>query len=222
MKLAIVVPIKARGPAKQRLAPIFDPLERATLAKAMAEDVLQIVSRLHRVGRFAVSDDPDVLALARRLGIEAIEDRAMQGQSVAVGQGFAAAWERGFRAALTIPGDVPGVDLGELEELCRFRPELEVVIVPDREGLGTNGLRLVPPHAITLRFGDGSLALHRAEAVQSQRSYAIHTVPSLARDLDRPEDVELFLREEPDTATLRVLRAFKAGRLISASGSRRI
>jgi len=222
MKLAIVVPVKAQGPAKQRLAPIFDPLERARLARAMAEDVLRIVSQLRRVGRFVVSDDLDVLELARSLGIEPIEDRAMQGQSAAVRQGFAAAWERGFRAALMIPGDVPGVDLVELQELCQFRPELEVVIVPDREGRGTNGLRLLPPHAIALRFGERSLALHHTEAIQNQRSYAIHAVPSLACDLDRPGDVELFLREAPDTATLRMLRAFKAGERVSASGSRRI
>lgn len=222
MKLAIVVPIKSYALAKQRLAPLLDETQRASLARVMAEDVLQTISQLHRYGRFVISDEPHALKLATRFGFLAIEDRTPQGQSAAVQQGFAAAEERGFHAALTIPGDVPGVDAGELEELCEYRPELEVVLVPDREGQGTNGLRLIPPLGIGLRFGEGSLDLHRAEAHQRHRSVAIRNVPSLAIDLDRPTDVEAFLRTAPDTGTLRLLQKFRVWNRISPNGAKRI
>jgi 2-phospho-L-lactate guanylyltransferase len=153
-----------------------------------------------------ISEDPDILEEGRRFGLEPLIDRVGQGQSAAVGQAFAAAWERGFTAALTIPGDVPAVTPQELADLCTYRPEIEVLLAPDRERLGTNGLRLVPPHAITLRFGEDSFSLHQAEARRANRSFQVIEVEGLRYDLDRPEDVVAFMHLPRDTATRRLLQ----------------
>jgi 2-phospho-L-lactate guanylyltransferase len=183
--------------------------ERATLAITMARDVMGIVAELGEYGRFVVSDDPEVLKIAREFGLEPLEDRRMQGQSAAVHQGFSAAWDRGYTAALTIPGDVPGVSVDELRELATYRPELEVLLARDREGVGTNGLRLIPPHAITLRFGEDSFNLHRDEATRANRSFETHDLLGLGCDLDRPEDVMAFRQLGRDCATLRFLTELK-------------
>ncbi|TMG50519.1 MAG: hypothetical protein E6H90_01790, partial [Chloroflexi bacterium] len=137
MKLAIVVPVKSPRRAKQRLEAVLTEPDRERLAATMARDVFQVVAGLWDYGRFVISDDPEVLEEGRRFGLDPLIDRVSQGQSAAVQQGFAAAWERGFTAALTIPGDVPGVTAPELEELCAYRPEIEVVLAPDRDRLGT-------------------------------------------------------------------------------------
>jgi len=156
MRLAIVVPIKSPRRAKHRLESIMSPDERALLAITMAREVMAVVSQFTEFGRFAVSDDPEVLAVAAEFGLEPLDDRRVQGQSAAVQQGFNAAWDRGYTAALTIPGDVPAVTAAEIRALCEYRPELEVLLARDREKVGTNGLRLIPPHAIALRFGEDS------------------------------------------------------------------
>ena len=171
MTLAIVVPVKSPRRAKHRLETVLSEPERERLAGVMAREVFAAVSGLTMYGRFVISDDPDILEVGRRFGLEPLLDRVGQGQSAAVRQGFAAAWEQGFTAALTIPGDVPAVTPQELTDLCTYRPEIEVVLAPDRERLGTNGLRLVPPHAITLRFGEDSFSLHQAEARRANRSF---------------------------------------------------
>jgi 2-phospho-L-lactate guanylyltransferase len=128
-----------------------------------------------------------------------------QGQSAAVQQGFAAAWDRGYTAALTIPGDVPAVTTDELDALCRYRPEIEVLLAPDREHTGTNGLRLVPPHAIILRFGEDSFNLHLAEARRANRSIEVKEVEGLRYDLDRPDDIVAFMQLNRQTATRELL-----------------
>ena len=197
MTLAIVVPVKSPRRAKHRLEPVLSEPEREQLAGVMAREVFAAVSTLTMYGRFVISDDPDILEEGRRFGLEPLVDRIGQGQSAAVRQGFAAAWERGFTAALTIP---------ELSDLCTYRPEIEVVLAPDRERLGTNGLRLVPPHAITLRFGEDSFSLHQAEARRANRSLAVRDVEGLRYDLDRPEDVIAFMQLSRDTATRRLLQ----------------
>jgi 2-phospho-L-lactate/phosphoenolpyruvate guanylyltransferase len=201
MSLAIVVPVKSPRRAKHRLEPVLSEADRTRLARVMADDVFGAVSKLKGYGRFVISDDPQVLDEARRFGLEALTDTEGQGQSAAVRQGFAAAWERGFTAALTIPGDVPAVTAEELDTLCTFRPEIEVLLAPDRERLGTNGLRLVPPHAITLRFGEDSFSLHQAEARRANRSMAVKQVEGLLYDLDRPDDVIAFMRLPRESAT---------------------
>jgi len=217
VKLAIVVPVKSPRRAKHRLEAVLTEPDRERLAATMARDVFHVVAGLWDYGRFVISDDPEVLEEGRRFGLDPLIDRVSQGQSAAVQQGFAAAWERGYTAALTIPGDVPGVTAIELEELCTYRPEIEVVLAPDRDRLGTNGLRLVPPHAITLRFGEDSYNLHRAEAVRAHRSFAVHVVAGLEHDLDRPEDIASFVQLGRDTATLRLLQEFKAAERLLAS-----
>jgi 2-phospho-L-lactate guanylyltransferase len=206
MTLAIVVPVKSPRRAKQRLEPILSEPERERLAGVMAREVFAAVSTLAMYGRFVISEDPEILEEGRRFGLEPLIDRVGQGQTAAVGQGFAAAWERGFTAALTIPGDVPAVTPEELADLCTYRPEIEVLLAPDRERLGTNGLRLVPPHAIALRFGEDSFSLHQAEARRANRSFEVRVVEGLRFDLDQPEDVVAFMQLPRDTATRRLLQ----------------
>src|SRR3989441_13263100 len=145
----------------------------------MAREVFGAVSTLTTYGRFVISDDPDILEEGRRFGLEPLIDRFDQGQSAAVGQGFAAAWERGFTAALTIPGDVPAVTPQELSDLCTYRPEIEGLLAPDRQRLGTNRLRLGPPHALTLRLGADSFSPPQAEARRANRSFEVRDVEGL-------------------------------------------
>ena len=209
MTLAIVVPVKSPKRAKHRLEPVMSESERTRLAIAMARDVFGVVAPLTNVGRFVVSDDPEVLTEGKRFGLEPIEDLARQGQSAAVGQGFSLAWELGFTSALTIPGDVPGVTTDELRGFSEFRPEIEVVLAPDRGRVGTNGLRLVPPHAISLAFGEDSFNLHRAAAARANRSFAVMEMEGLRYDLDTPEDVVAFIRLGRETSTLELLRELK-------------
>src|SRR5207244_11334471 len=168
----------------------------------MTQDVLETVTQLTEYGRFIVSAEEEVLELGRRLRMEPVEDRARQGQSAAVRHGFDAAWAAGFAGALTIPGDVPGVTPDEVRDLCESRPEVEVMLAPDRERQGTNGLRLKPPHAIALRFGEAGFRLHAAEAARAHRSFAVMDIARLACDLDRPEDVVAFMELGPQAGNL--------------------
>ena len=191
--------------------------ERAALAITMARDVMTVVAQFREHGRFVVSDDAEVLKLARELDLEPLEDHRLQGQSAAVQQGFSTAWDRGYTAALTIPGDVPGVSVDELRELCTYRPEVEVLLARDRERIGTNGLRLIPPHAIALRFGEDSFRLHRDEAIRSNRSFQTHDLPGLGCDLDRPEDMVAFQQLRRESGTLRFLTELKVFERVSAA-----
>jgi 2-phospho-L-lactate guanylyltransferase len=218
VKLAIVVPVKSPRRAKHRLEAVLSEDERFTLATTMARDVFRAMAALQEHARFVISDDADVLAEAKRFGLEPLADRVNQGQSAAVEQGFATAWDRGFTVGLTIPGDVPGITVSELRDFASYRPEVEVLLATDREREGTNGLRLIPPDAISLRFGEDSLNLHRDEASRANRSFALREVAGLQYDLDRPEDLAAFMQFGRQSATLDLLLRLKvAERILPAA-----
>jgi 2-phospho-L-lactate guanylyltransferase len=217
MKLAIVIPVKSPSRAKFRLDAVLSEADRSRLALTMARDVFGAASKLHAFGRFVISDDPAMLEEGRRFGLEPLTDRVSQGQTAAVHQGFTAAWERGYTAAFTIPGDVPAVTTEELDELGRYRPEIEVLLTPDREHTGTNGLRLVPPHAITLRFGEDSFNLHLDEARRANRSVEVKEVEGLRYDLDRPDDIVAFMQLDRQTATRELLTELEVAERVLAT-----
>jgi 2-phospho-L-lactate guanylyltransferase len=217
-----VVPIKGGVSPKQRLEAIFAAEERRRIALAMAEDVLCAVGELREYARFVVTSDDDVAGLADRFDLTLLADREQQGQSAAVRQGFVEAWALGYSAALTVPGDVPAVTPSDLRALATYRPEVEVLLVPDREATGTNALRAIPPHAITMRFGEDSLSLHRAEAERAGRSLEELTNERIACDLDRPADVAAFLELAPPTATLRLLHALGARERVASLSRPRV
>ncbi len=71
---------------------------------------------------------------------------------------------------------------------------LEVTIVPDRHGHGTNGLLLAPPDAIAPSFGPDSRARHERLAREAGAQWRIERPASLLLDIDTGEDLTV-LRE---------------------------
>jgi 2-phospho-L-lactate guanylyltransferase len=63
------------------------------------------------------------------------------------------------------------------------------VIVPDRHGIGTNGLLLAPPDAIAPSFGPGSCERHRAIARAAGLDCRIAHPASLLLDVDTGADL---------------------------------
>lgn len=184
MATAVVLPVKSFANAKQRLGDEFEGVERAVLAAAMVQDVLEVLARAALGPTIVVSgenrvQDPRVVTVA---------DEREAGQSAAALLGIARARELGCDRALLVPGDCPLIDAAELRELAVQAGRLDVAIVPDRHGTGTNALALVTGGGFEPLFGPGSRARHVEQAEAQGLSYAVIPVPSLALDVDTRED----------------------------------
>jgi 2-phospho-L-lactate guanylyltransferase len=66
---------------------------------------------------------------------------------------------------------------------------MDVVIVPDRHGEGTNALLMDPAGAFQPQFGPGSRELHEAQARKRGLKHSVEQVPSLLLDIDTPDDL---------------------------------
>ena len=87
-----------------------------------------------------------------------------------------------------MPGDCPLIDAGELRELAGRAESLDVAIVPDRHGTGTNGLALAPAGGYEPQFGPGSCARHVEQAIAKGMVHEVIRVPCLELDVDTRED----------------------------------
>ncbi|MEA2299364.1 MAG: 2-phospho-L-lactate/phosphoenolpyruvate guanylyltransferase [Solirubrobacteraceae bacterium] len=196
MRTLAVLPVKRFHLAKQRLSADLSQEFRGDLAEAMVADVLAALAGCEAVEAIlVVTNEPRVADLARARGAEAVPDPHESGQSAAVAVGLARALADGFDRALLVPGDCPALDPTELDGLLAdTRAGTSVVIVPDRHGIGTNGLLLTPPNALAPTFGPGSCRRHRERAAAAGAVCRVAQIPSLLLDVDTPRDLDA-LRE---------------------------
>jgi 2-phospho-L-lactate/phosphoenolpyruvate guanylyltransferase len=197
---AVILPVKSFASAKQRLGERFGQPERAVLAQAMVADVLDELARTALGPLIVVSRQPDV---APPPAVTVIDDRE-EGQSAAALLGLARARDLGCDRALLVPGDCPLVDAGEVRELAVRAQALDVAIVPDRHGSGTNALALATDGEFEPQFGPGSRARHVQQAEDKGLAYEVISVPSLGLDVDTREDaaaLESALARFPDRAS---------------------
>jgi 2-phospho-L-lactate/phosphoenolpyruvate guanylyltransferase len=186
MRTVAVLPVKSFGRAKSRTA-LADG-DRVTLAEQMLTEVLRALADVRGLdGIVVVTREPRAIAVAA--GATIVDDPHEAGHSAAALLGIAAA--RGAQRVLLVPGDCPLLDAAEVDRLLADAGP-GVTIVPDRHGSGTNALVLDPPHVMAPSFGPGSCARHAALARGAGARVRIVTVPSLAFDVDTPDDLALL------------------------------
>ena len=194
----MVVPIKAFTSAKSRLSDKLDPDRRACLAQAAADRVLRAVADCPLVDlRLAVVDTDLAARMALHRNFEVLQRPDLLGQSAAVGAGFSAAIKRGATNILTVSADIPLVRPKDIDEILRPRPPV-LVMVSDREGLGTNAMRLDPAIDLHFHFGPDSLAMHKREAAALRLPVKVIDNRRVRLDIDTPDDIDALEVFGPD------------------------
>jgi 2-phospho-L-lactate guanylyltransferase len=192
---AVLVPVKAFGAAKVRLAATLEPATRAELARAMATRVLRSAAPLPVA---VVCDDEEVRAWAERQGAEAIWTPGL-GLNGAVEAGVTHLARRGIGTAIVAHADLPLA-----VELAWLAVPGVVTLVPDRHGDGTN-VAVVPTEVgFTFAYGAASFARHRAEAARLDLTVRLLPDERLGWDVDVAADLDLpeHLRLPGEIATL--------------------
>jgi 2-phospho-L-lactate guanylyltransferase len=195
MRTVAILPMKSFSQAKQRLRLELSDADRRALVDAMFSDVhvaLRRVPALERV--IVVSGDRVAQRIGGGYGATVVEDDE-RGHNTAAKKGIQAALEDGIERALLVPGDCPLLDPKELEGLLVHPAgERSALIVPDRHGTGTNALLLAPPDVLAPSFGPDSRRRHMADAEAAGVPAEVVEVPSLALDVDTPDDLEALQR----------------------------
>jgi 2-phospho-L-lactate guanylyltransferase len=189
---AAILPVKRFDRAKQRLGDALTAGSRKALAAAMLADVLAALRHASLVEIvLLVSSEPSARELSSEPAVMLIEDRSERGQSEATLAGLARASALGYEHALLAAGDCPLIDPLEVDNLIANAAlsRLDVAIVPDRHGKGTNALLLDPGSPFRPEFGPDSLTRHIRQARRRGLSSSVERVPSLELDIDTGDDL---------------------------------
>jgi 2-phospho-L-lactate guanylyltransferase len=190
VRTAAILPVKTFGAAKQRLGSLLGAGSRQALAHAMFQDVVASLRKVEAIERVVIVSSEPSVEFAAEDRIIVLEDTLGEGQSPAAAAGITWALAGGFERVLLVPGDTPLLSAAELDALLADT-DVDVVIVPDRHGTGTNGLLLRPPTAIAPSFGPGSLQRHVAAAEAAGVTHRVERVPSLVFDVDTSDDLSI-------------------------------
>ncbi len=208
-----VLPVKRLVDAKSRLAGHFDPHERSAIARALLEDALDLCRAADFLEWWIVSDDEEVLEIARSRRFEVVRDPGT-GLNAAVESAVRAAVAATATSATIVPVDVPLALRDDLADVVERGKSADVVVVPAGRDGGTNGLYLSPPNALRPRFGPDSLHGHVAQADRLGLRASVLALPRLALDIDTFEDVRALL----DTASMERTRTGGVLQRLGAAG----
>jgi 2-phospho-L-lactate guanylyltransferase len=209
---ALLLPIKDLRQAKQRLAPLLNPEERVGFAQAMLGDTIRAVRGVRRADKiFVVTNYPPAIEAARENGWELLCEEQQISESVSVDAASRHCVDCGITSLLRLPLDVPLVQSGDIDELLAVEcaaPAL--VIVPSRDGTGTNAILRTPPALFPSHFGTGSFAKHCAEAQRVGAKIVIRRNVRLEMDVDDEGDLRTLAEED--------LRGTQTGAWLRRSG----
>ena len=195
---ALLLPIKDLRQAKQRLAPLLNPEERLALAQAMLADTIRAVRGVQLADKiFVVTNYNPAIQAAKENGWELLREEQQISESVSVDAASRRCAEFGVAALLRLPLDLPLVQASDIDELLAVQcaaPAL--VIVPSRDGTGTNAILRTPPALFPSHFGAGSFARHCDEAHNAGADIFICRNARLEMDVDDEADLRALARED--------------------------
>jgi len=185
MSVIAIVPVRALGEGKSRLASVLSGPRRSALVQSMLAHVLAALQGARRIDRIVVVTPDDHLALPQ--GVDVLHDHAT-GLNAAVSLAqhtFADC----YAAMLVVAADAPRVTAEEIDRLIDCATHSDVVVVPDRHGRGTNALWTRLPTRLVPQYGDDSATAHLDAATRLGLRVARIEIRGLSHDVDVPVDL---------------------------------
>jgi 2-phospho-L-lactate guanylyltransferase len=217
---ALLIPVKDLRHAKQRLAAMFTPEERMDLAETMLDDFCAVMDASRGAERiFLVSSYEPAIERALARGWEVLREGTQISESASVDAASQWCEAQGVTSLLRLPIDLPLLQPDDVEWLLDHAraPGPSMVIVPSRDGTGTNALLRTPPTLFPSHFGENSFPKHLAAARKSGAHCTVLRHPRLEMDLDDESDLREYLAQSgPDNATRKWLETNVSGKIMVA------
>jgi 2-phospho-L-lactate guanylyltransferase len=195
---ALLLPIKDLKHAKQRLAGLLTPEERHGLAQAMLADTLRAVHGVRLAEKiFVVTNYEPAIHAAKENGWEILREECQISESASVDWASRICAERKVTGLLRLPIDLPLIRASDIDELLTVDCAAPaVVMVPSRDGTGTNAILRMPPALFPSHFGERSFAKHRAAAEAAGARVTIRRNGRLEMDVDDEADLRALLHHD--------------------------
>jgi 2-phospho-L-lactate guanylyltransferase len=197
MTLWAIVPVKPLRRGKSRLAGVLTQDERTDLNQKLLIHTVDTLSALPEIEHIlVVSRDPAALAVARDHGARTVLENGAPHLNIALARATFVAQNYITRGILIVPADLPLITPEDVRAMLdRAKAPPVVVVAPDRHRKGTNALLVCPVGLIDYDFGPDSFQRHCNRALEAGARLEICELPSLALDVDMPEDLDIVEAE---------------------------
>jgi len=215
MRPFAVLPVKKLSRAKSRLSGALDSSERRQLTLRMLQDVLIALKESRRIECcIVVGSDQEVAEVARACKAKFLSEQ-LSGLNSAVGQGTRRCLDESADSSLVLLSDIPLLSARDIDGLVEMGGNSRTVVISPSRNQGTNGLLRRPPDIIPTSYGIQSFAKHLTEVARFRIDSKIYESPTIAFDLDTPNDLLEFVLHPSETETYRYLRKIDVeGRLL--------
>ena len=195
---ALLLPVKDLRHAKQRLAPFLNAAERLGLVQAMLADTVRAIRGVRQAEKiFVVTNYIPAMEAAEQNGWDLLREDRQISESFSVDYASMQCAKRGVTALLRLPLDVPLVQSSDIDELLALECAAPgLVIVPSRDGTGTNAILRMPPSLFPSHFGSGSFANHCAEAQRVGAHILVRRNARLEMDVDDETDLRALVQQD--------------------------
>ena len=202
-----LLPLKNLSAAKTRLASVFSPSDRRGLMRAMAEDVLGVISSHPGLDRvWLVSDDLGAEVLAERYLVHHVSERILG--CCGLNTVLEAACERVVASPedriLVLHADLPWLTRADIDVALAIHSETGgLLLAPDRGLKGTNLMVFQAENRPPFCFGENSNQRYQQWAQNENLACTNLQCKGTASDVDLPVDVaELLTSSDVGGATL--------------------
>ncbi len=210
----VVIPVKAIGLAKSRLAGDVAPETRAALARAFAFDTIEAAAACPVVDRVVVVGDELELGALLEGRAEVVDEGPRAGLTAAIRRGIDRAQAAGPEPIAVLLGDLPALTAAALEAGLVAAARHPLAFVPDFDGTGTTLATAGAGRSFDPAFGDGSAARHAAAGFTDLTLAEPGSIGAgLRRDVDTIEALEAVLVEGVGVHTAAVIAALADGSL---------
>jgi 2-phospho-L-lactate guanylyltransferase len=195
MALWAIVPVKPLRRGKSRLAGVLSPEERNDLNRRLLTHTLETLNVIPEIEQvLVISRDQAALSLAREHGARTVLENGAPELNVALARATIVVKNYATRGLLIVPADLPLISPEDVNAMLDIAVDPPVVVLaPDHRRQGTNALLVCPVGLIEYDFGPGSFQRHCERALQAGARLEILELPSLALDMDMPEDLEMVI-----------------------------
>src|SRR6267142_971434 len=195
---ALLLPVKDLRNAKKRLMGVLTPEERFALVEVMLADTVRAVRGVRRAEKiFVITNYEPAMRLAEENHWEILREEQQISESDSVDAASRICEGRGVKALLRVPLDVPLVQASDIDDLLAVEcEEPALVIVPSRDGMGTNAILRMPPALFPSHFGMGSFAKHVGEAERVGARVIFRRSVRLEMDVDDETDLRVLLKND--------------------------
>ena len=164
----------------------------------MMEDVFSAVAEARGVDKvFVVSNYGPALERAQDLRWEVIRERRQVSESDSVDRASRECAARGVGTLLRLPIDIPLLQSADVQSVLAAAGSAPAsVLVPSRDGTGTNALLRTPPGLFRSHFGPDSFRKHLAEAAETGARVRVLRNARIELDVDDEDDLRILAAHE--------------------------